>query len=163
MSSSSASTFPSLEHEGVLDPLNEIDIFCLQYIFLSRINRSLKEFQESWKMHSLSTKGNMSPCQLFMECINAVQSEYHTLDISQAQSNTPDINQTQSTTFGVNEDDRVQVPGRAFEPCNVLLSQICLIDPLSSSPDFGKGLYNQVLQSVGCHLQSNCLICKVND
>ena len=31
-------TFYSLEQEGKLDPLNEIDLFCLHYIYLPRIN-----------------------------------------------------------------------------------------------------------------------------
>lgn len=151
VSSSFASTFASLEHDGVLDPLNETDMYCLQYIFLPRINRCLNEFKESWNMHSLSTEGNMSPCQLFMEGISTVQSD----------NRIPDVNPGQSTTF--NEADRVRVPSRSFEPCNVLLAQIHLIDPRSSSPDFGKTLYHQVLQLVGCHLQSSCSFCRVND
>jgi hypothetical protein len=62
-----AETFRSIESEGYLDPLNEVDLFCLHFIFLPRINKSLEEFQESWNHHSLSTEGNKSPYQLFLE------------------------------------------------------------------------------------------------
>ena len=40
-------TFRTLEDEGKLDPLNEVDIFCLHYIYLSRINHALTEFEQS--------------------------------------------------------------------------------------------------------------------
>lgn len=154
VSSTFASTFVSLEREGVLDPLNEIDLFCLHYIFLPRINRNLKLFQESWNMHSLSTEGNMSPSQLFMEDIATLPREHDQI---------PDINQAEHSRLGFDEDDRVQVPIEAYEPCNVILPQVRLIDPLGSTPDFGKDLYYQVLQLVGSHLQSNCSVCNVCD
>ena len=53
-----------LEAEQVLNPDNEVDIFCLHVVFLPRINKNLAEFQGSWNNHSLSTEGNMSPLQL---------------------------------------------------------------------------------------------------
>ena len=39
-----ADVFRLLENEEDLDPLNQIDIFCLNYIFLPWINRSLESF-----------------------------------------------------------------------------------------------------------------------
>ena len=62
-----AETLCSIETEGYLDPLNEVDMYCLHFIFLPRINKCLEEFQESWNNHSLSTEGNKSPYQLFVE------------------------------------------------------------------------------------------------
>ena len=58
-----ADMFRSVEAEGYLDPLNEVDMFCLHFIFLPRINLCLQEFQESWNNNALSTEGNMSPYQ----------------------------------------------------------------------------------------------------
>lgn len=57
--------FTELERGGILDLLNEVDLYCLHYIFLPRINRSLEEFHESWNNHSLSTAGTLTPNQLF--------------------------------------------------------------------------------------------------
>ena len=65
VSSNFSCTFSMLESENVLDPVNDVDIFCLHFVFVPRINRCLQEFQESWNLHSLSTEGNMSPYQLF--------------------------------------------------------------------------------------------------
>lgn len=55
------------ERCGILDPLNEVDIYCLHYIFLPRVNRPLEEFHESWNDHSLSTAGNLTPNQHFLK------------------------------------------------------------------------------------------------
>lgn len=57
--------FFDLESDGYLDPLNEVDLYCLHYVFLPRISRNLVEFKESWNHHKLSTEGNRTPFQLF--------------------------------------------------------------------------------------------------
>jgi len=59
--------FYSLESEGMLDSLNETDLYCLHFVFLPRLNKCLEEFCESWNQHNLSSEGNLSPCQLFFE------------------------------------------------------------------------------------------------
>ena len=58
-------TFRSLESNEKLGALNEVDLYCLHYVFLPHINISLLEFQESWNNHALSSEGNKSPLQLF--------------------------------------------------------------------------------------------------
>ncbi len=58
--------FYYLEYQGVLDPLNEYHRFALHYVYIPRINRSLKQFEESWNNHSLRTEHGHSPHQLFV-------------------------------------------------------------------------------------------------
>lgn len=62
-----ADMFRTLEEEERLDPLNEIDIYCLHYVYIPRINFALKEFTESWNNHSLSSAHNLTPNQLFIQ------------------------------------------------------------------------------------------------
>ena len=50
----------------MLDIDNEIHIYCLHYVFLPRINRSLHQFVAMWNNHPLCTAGNSSPTQLWM-------------------------------------------------------------------------------------------------
>ena len=38
--------FRGMEAEGILDHLNEVDLYCLHYVFIPRINDSLKSFRE---------------------------------------------------------------------------------------------------------------------
>ena len=55
--------FREMEENHTLDPLNEVDLYCLHYVYLPRINQSLTEFKESWNEHAVSTEGNMTPHQ----------------------------------------------------------------------------------------------------
>lgn len=58
--------FCYLEEEFLLNPENEIHIFSLHYIYLTRMNKALQQFTEAWNNHSLSTERNMSPIQLWI-------------------------------------------------------------------------------------------------
>lgn len=49
--------FRTMEDEGHLDCLNEVDLYCLHYTFLPRINQTLDSFVESWNNHPLSFCG----------------------------------------------------------------------------------------------------------
>ncbi len=55
-----ANIFRSLERDHLLDPLNEVDLYCLHHVYLPQINKCLFEFKESWNHHGLSTECNMS-------------------------------------------------------------------------------------------------------
>ena len=57
--------FYFMEQQDLLDPLNEIHLYIIHYVFLPRINRSLRKFQDAWNHHSLRTEGNSTPHQLF--------------------------------------------------------------------------------------------------
>ena len=57
--------FRSLEDNRALTPDNEIDIFCLHYVFLPRINAPLEAFRHSYSQHRLYTEHNRSPLQLW--------------------------------------------------------------------------------------------------
>ena len=57
--------FYSLEDNGVLSPVSDIDLFCLHYIFLPRINNHLETFRLAYSHHRLRTEHNQSPLQLW--------------------------------------------------------------------------------------------------
>jgi len=57
--------FYFMEHQGLLDPLNEYHLWVLYFVFLPRINKSLNEFTRSWNNHPIRTAGHKSPNQLF--------------------------------------------------------------------------------------------------
>lgn len=57
--------FFSMEEQGILDENNELDIFCLLYVFLPRVRKSLNEFICQWNYHGLSTAASLSPMQLW--------------------------------------------------------------------------------------------------
>ena len=58
--------FCYMETQSILHPLNDIHMFCLHFIFLSRINHSLNEFCTAWNHHPLSTSSHLSPYQIWL-------------------------------------------------------------------------------------------------
>ena len=141
--------FSALEADGVLDPLNELDIFCLHFVFLPRINKSLQDFQGSWNCHRLSSEGNMSPMQLFMEGQSARRQLIHTTESDAISSVLP----SNLTT--------VETPSNKFEPCSQLVAGLnTTIDPLAHCADLGRQLYQDCVELVGQHLRNGCNYCK---
>lgn len=57
--------FLHMEAINILHPLNEIHMFCLHYVFIPRIRKSLSVFCEAWNNHPLSTASNHSPYLLW--------------------------------------------------------------------------------------------------
>ena len=58
--------FYLLKHLCLLDLIDEVQLFCLHYIFIPRINKAICSFVDSWSFHRIRTAGNQSPIQLFV-------------------------------------------------------------------------------------------------
>jgi len=58
--------FTFMECNGMLDVDNELHLFSLQYVFISRINHSLCSFRDGWNNHPLSSEGHLTPIQLWI-------------------------------------------------------------------------------------------------
>ena len=54
-----------LEAAGKLDRENEIDLYCLRFVFLHLIQDKVDGFKKEWNTHRLRTVGNFSPQQLY--------------------------------------------------------------------------------------------------
>ena len=148
VTSTFADTFRILEQDQILDPLNEVDLYCLHYLYIPRINKAISEFQESWNNHALSSEGAMTPYQLHLEGLHhMIQNFDH--DVSAL------VNVDISHIVG----DHVNVPRISFAPC-VALEQILLsINPLETTLDHGRTLYNHIIHIVGQHLDVGCSHC----
>ena len=141
--------FTSLEMEAVLDPINEVDLYCLYHIFLPLIVKNLSEFQESWNSHALSSEGNRTPYQLLMEGLfEAVNNHEYEIG-SLCASNDIDISQL--------TNEHVQVPRLSFRPCNGLTQNLEMIQATDISN--AKLLYTRTVETAGLHLLSGCSDC----
>ena len=67
--------FYELEDSELLDRDDPVDIFCLHYIFLPRINHQLSVFKEMYSHHRLRGSGNKSPYQLWISGISSVRDQ----------------------------------------------------------------------------------------
>ena len=59
------SLFYEMEEIRIMDPTNDMDLFCLHYIFLPRLNIQLVKFVEGWNNRPLRTENGLSPIQLW--------------------------------------------------------------------------------------------------
>ena len=143
-----ADTFRELEGLGLLDPLNEVDVFCLHNI-LPRINQCLSEFQESWNHHTISTEHNMTPMQLFVG--GFMYSAQYNLSDGTGLALVP---VPSATSIQV-----VSVPPMIFAPCSTLQQSIQQVHPMGNSSNFGLDLYEQLITIVAHHLVQGCPLC----
>ncbi|RXM95875.1 hypothetical protein EOD39_16371 [Acipenser ruthenus] len=55
--------FYHLELEGMLDPLNEVDLFCLHWVYSDLIGKILSEHARAHDHYGVSPEGNFTPPQ----------------------------------------------------------------------------------------------------
>ncbi len=68
--------FYHMEQYSILNVNSEIDLFCLHYVYIPRINDSLHWFASTWNNHPLRTESNLSPYQLWMTRPHLVEEDY---------------------------------------------------------------------------------------
>ena len=143
--------FRTLETEGHFDNSNEVDIYCLHYVFVPRINQALSSFVEGWNNHSISTEGNQTPHQLFVTGL---------LPHSCNSNSDSDSDLEGSEHFDLQSSDAVSVPRCSFNPCEQLLQELAsLVDPLSQCCSHGKSIYLAAIRVCGNHLTYDCDDC----
>ncbi len=55
-----------MEDVGILNIDDPLHLFSLHYVYVPRINESLKQFESAWNNHPLSSVRNLSPNQLWL-------------------------------------------------------------------------------------------------
>ncbi len=65
--------FYDLEDEGLLDPSDEIDLFCLHFVFLPRINQLLESFRAAYCRHKLRTEHSWSQTSLLHSLVDPLK------------------------------------------------------------------------------------------
>ena len=139
--------FCALEEEGVLDHLNETDIYCVHYIFVPKVNKCLHDFVECWNHHRLSSEHNHTPYQLLFTSCFAQRDSTTATDYAQVPI---------PAYFRVS--DPVVVPRSTFQPCQNLLTMMESVVDHDSSHDFGVSAYKQCVSLVGTHV-TVCSVC----
>ena len=118
-----------------------------------RINKCLDDFHGSWNHHPLSTEGNMSPLQLFVEGV---------CERGQYEGPLQPSDSGPSPYLPPKQVETVEVPSNKFVPCSQLFTELTSsVDPMSQCSDFGKAFYCQSIQIVGQHLQASCGNCQI--
>ena len=137
--------FYFMESEGILDPIDERDLFALHYVFLPRIQRSLAGFRDGWNNHGIRTEHNRTPNQLFIS--GSLQLRHSGLVALDFFEDVPEH-------YGVDEDgaaiantaDGVTVPRISFQLSALELDELKqTIDPLENCQNYGIDIYLRVI------------------
>ena len=138
-----------MEQNDILDPIDEKHLFALHYVFVCRINRSLRQFKEAWNSHGLHTERGQTPNQLFTAGLLRLRySGLTAVDVFESVSE--EYGQFEEGGSNVDDNEGVSVPQLSFSATPIQLSQIQeTVNPLSDDDEYGLSLYRRVLEMLG--------------
>ena len=146
--------FYALEQTRLLDVNNNLHLFILHFVFLPRINFSLKEFMMTFNDHKIRTAGNWSPNQMW---INGMMNPENPLSHGELDNDPEDL-----CVYG--EDPEGPSPFEnsynnvVVSPINIdnsaLVESVVLeaVDPLEQSDEMGIDIYEKALRHVELRL-----------
>ena len=141
--------FYFLEHQCLLDPLNEEHLYALAYVYLPCINRSLDVFCEGWKNHGICTMHHLSPRQLFVSgSLRLCNSGLAAVDFFENTEPDYGIDYEASEAY-VNVDSSPEViipPTRIQLPSEHQELLYIRVNPLAASTNYGIELYEEAVQ-----------------
>lgn len=128
--------FHYMEAYLLMDPLNDVHLFALHYVFMPRIQRALDEFRHQYNHHPLRTEHNLTPSQLFI-------ASPQTVDPLTVDSNLYGIEEEGPVPCVTDPDSTVIVdpPMLTLTPAQESL----LPDPLTDDQNYGIDMYLTVL------------------
>ena len=129
--------FYYLEEHGILNPndIDDIDIYALHYVCITRVNRSLSAFKEGWNNYGLRTEHGRTPNQLFVAGLHQWgQTAFETVDDGYS------IDE-ETSTIGDSDTNTVTTPQGRFALTAEHLEQLKIqVDPLQESENHGVDL-----------------------
>ena len=147
-------TFQSMEEAGIVDRNNNIHLFCLDFIFLPRINRVLESFVEAWNLHPIRTERNWSPVQMWTNGMIDLRNQSLTAvaHVVGYSGSTDDLKWYGYDPQAPHPNDdslsTVLVDNVNFDVSEELENQLSYVNPLAESNNFGIDLYEEVIEIV---------------
>ena len=139
--------FYYLEHIGLLDPVNEMHIYALHYVFLPRLRKAQEEFREAWNSHLIRTAQNRSPEQLFTE--GALMLQRSGLTALDFFSRVDENYGYEEEGIAVPEDTGVEVPIVQFQLLDEHYAELQeAVNPLQRSDNYGLDLYENTISFI---------------
>lgn len=141
--------FLYLETREVLQPLNEVHLFCLHFVYIDLINHALEEFTNQWNNHPVTTETNFSPQQLWVRGMITLCNSHHTA-VQAVLEGVPDY-----SNYGVDEEGPVPENEDAGRRITVPESPIVLNDDqlqqlYDAIAEVGDGSDNGIIQYLIC-------------
>lgn len=142
--------FYYLEQQDLLDPLNDLNLWALHYVYLPRINRSLTAFIQSWNNHPIRSACHKTPQQLFTAGSLLLQtSNMEALDFAEPVDSNygfdPDINVTPVDRGIVVPENTIK-----FSDADIQALKLAVV-PLGVSDNHGIDLYEYFQSNLTMH------------
>ena len=141
--------FSYLEDNGLLIIEDNVDLFCLEYVCVARINRHLQLFEVGYDNHPIRSESNMTPAQLWLHGCHAYNPPQQNIDEDQSTKDWtlygidwegPLPNSRYSQTES--KDNGVVIPELGSPANDLILSLANVINPLAQPGDpYGIDLY----------------------
>jgi hypothetical protein len=146
-----AQLFTNLERSAILDPLDELHLYCLHYIYLPRINRSLEEFVAQMNNRPISTEHNQSPVQLWTAGMLQNINSNHTA-LTEAELDLYGFDSEAESLIHVNDEDyQIQLTPPTYELTEALRLQ--LPDPMEDDGQQGQLSYMRCVELISSSQQ----------
>ena len=139
--------FYFLESQQLLDPLNEIHLYALHYVYLPRIRRALDIFREGWNHHRIRTESNLTPHQLYVQGTLIMHSSgLSVLDFLDDVDDMYGVDDVDDVEASVGGPETVTVPECILTVSDALLQELAQrINPLSASDNYGIDIYQEAV------------------
>jgi len=151
--------FYQMEENGILESTSTIDLFCLHYIFLPRINHQLNLLVEAWNNHPVRTEGQWTPQQIWVNGVISQDNSGNTAvrDIFDDNRQPDELYGEDPSGPTPNEFDlgNVDVPPTNIPLTDTQLGAISHIQPLSVSNSYGVDLYLETRQLILALIQAH--------
>ena len=157
--------FIHLENEYGLDINNEVHLWCLHYVYMPVINRSLKIFQNQWNYHPISREGhNQSPKQLFISgmILRGVRGLDFEIPIAEEEivineeEYGIDWNEPSLPSLNINENNHIDFSNILYPITNLQLNELQrIVNPLNESSNYSIELYLHTLSVVQFMISEN--------
>ena len=136
--------FYFLEDNDLLYISNSSHLFCLQYVYMPRINVHLVKFAEGYDNHPIRTEANKSPVQLWIAGRMTYRNEEE--EISNTDFSSYGIDWDVPNMYLSSRDNLIQIPRIACPLSEDQYELFCSnIDPLKESVDHGIDIYIEAL------------------
>ena len=117
--------FYFLECQQLLDPLNEIHLYALHYVYLPRIGHALDIFREGWHHHSIRTENNLTPHRLYVQgTLNVHSSGLSALDFLDKVDDMYGVDDVNDVEASVGAAETVAVPETILTVSDAVLQEL---------------------------------------
>ena len=139
--------FYYLEQLGLLDPLNDLHLWALHFVYLPRINQSLNEFILSWNNYPIRSASHKSPQQLYTAgCLLLQNSDTDALDSGEYVDDSYGID---PNFVSSNSTAAIEVPSNSVKFSESDMRALKLnVNPLGTSDNYGIDFYEHTLQCI---------------